>query len=128
LFVTGRKKDVLIVNGKNFSAHDVEFLVNTLAEIKKGRLVAVGVYSERVGSEEVVIIAESPQTSPQSRQEIKRAAKALLMQELDLCVRDVYVVPPGWIVKTTSGKISRAENRQKYLEETQAAAAQRLSA
>ena len=45
----------------------------------------------------------------------------IVCEELGLELRDVRVVPAGWLVKTTSGKLSRGLNRRKFLEETRTA-------
>jgi fatty-acyl-CoA synthase len=115
LFVTGRLKDILIINGKNFYAHDLETLVQEVPDVKRGRVVAIAVENEDVGSDEVVILAETEVTDAGRLKAMKRAVKEALIAGLDLYVREVCLVAPGWIVKTTSGKISRKENRAKYL-------------
>ncbi len=115
LHITGRKKDLLIVNGRNLYAHDLEFAANQVEGVKKGRVAAIGVYDESVGSEQIVVIAETPAVRPEERQAIARAMKKALMRELDVYINEAYLVPAGWIVKTTSGKISREANRSKYL-------------
>jgi fatty-acyl-CoA synthase len=117
LFVTGRIKDILIVNGRNFYAHDIEFVATRVPEIKKGRAVALGIYNDIVGSEEVVLVAESLLTDPVQKRELVRRVRELVLSELNLYLRDVHLVPLEWILKTTSGKIDRAENKKKYLEE-----------
>ena len=58
VFVVGRVKDVIIVNGKNVFAHDVEAAVSLVEGVKPGRAVAFGHFSERVGSEQLVVVAE----------------------------------------------------------------------
>ena len=49
--------------------------------------------------------------------EIKRHIKDTLFQEIGIAIREAMVVPSGWLVKTTSGKISRESNKAKYLSE-----------
>jgi hypothetical protein len=43
--------------------------------------------------------------------------KKTIFEQLSLLLQDIKIVSPGWLVKTTSGKISRNENRKKYLAE-----------
>src|SRR3989344_4907061 len=116
LYITGRKKDLIIVNGKNYYAHDVEFIVNHVQGIKKGRAVAVGIHNSKIGTEEVVLICETT-ISPGLHRNLIREIKRRISEGLNLSVKDVYLVPLKWIVKTTSGKISRNENKKKYLKE-----------
>lgn len=111
VFVLGRIKDLIIVNGRNIYAHDVEAAVNDVPGIHPGRCVALGVASDRTGSEEVVVIAETSAPSPDLVAAVNRAVLALF----GMPCAAVELVPPGWLVKTTSGKVSREQNHQKYL-------------
>jgi len=115
LYVTGRKKDLIIVNGKNFYAHDIEAAVNSVPGVHPGRCVAFGVYQAETGSEAVHVVAESG--IPQAGQPaLARDIKEAVQRELGLVVARAEVVADRWLVKTTSGKVSRRDNRRKYLE------------
>lgn len=119
LFVLGRIDDLVIVHGRNYFSHEIEAVVNFIPGLKPGRNVAVGVFNDTMGSDEAVVIAESeslPPTGPQAL-EVKRAVKHEVAEAMGLELRDVRIVPLGWLVKTTSGKISRSLNRDKYLAE-----------
>ena len=59
LYVTGRKHDLIIVHGRNYYAHELEFLINQLPGVHPGRNVALGWFRPEVGTEEVVVIAEA---------------------------------------------------------------------
>lgn len=113
LFVTGRKNDLIIVHGRNYYAHELEYLVNQTPGVHPGRNVAVGWFRPELGSEEVVVLAESDDSARSSQ--LTREIKQALLTQAGLQVFDVLVVPPGWLIKTTSGKISRTENLNKYL-------------
>jgi len=114
LFITGRVDDLIIVHGKNIYAHDVEFAMNQVPGVKAGRAVAIGLFVPEAGTQDLLLIAES--TEPADRHlALGRAIKAAVVQLLGLAPRAVRIVEPGWLVKTTSGKISRAENLRKHL-------------
>jgi acyl-CoA synthetase (AMP-forming)/AMP-acid ligase II len=115
VFVTGRAKDIIIVYGKNFYSHDIEDLTGGVDGVKPGRAVAFGVYNELAGSESVVICAETDEPDADRHAAIAQAVKATVSSSLDLVVGAVVMVPPRWLIKTSSGKISRAQNRDKYL-------------
>lgn len=120
LFVLGRIDDLIIVHGRNYFAHEVEALVNEFSEFKPGRNVAVDVFNEMLGSQEVVVIAElaGPELPDAAHATaLRRRVKHAVTEQMGLELRDVRMVAPGWLAKTTSGKISRALNRTKYLEE-----------
>lgn len=119
LYITGRKKEMFIVRGRNFFAHEVESVVNSCPGVKPGRAVAIGVFSDTLGSEEVIVIAESEIGDAQAKRQLSNAVKQALDERMSLQVRSVEIVEPGWLIKTTSGKISRKENLAKYRSEKQ---------
>jgi acyl-CoA synthetase (AMP-forming)/AMP-acid ligase II len=59
LYITGRKKDLIIVGGKNIYPQDLEDIANRTTGVYPGRAVVFGVLDERLGSEKVVIICET---------------------------------------------------------------------
>ena len=116
LYITGRTKDVIIVHGRNYYTHDIEMLVNQCPGVIPGRCVALGVYDSISASESVVVIAES-MCSPEEQGELSRLVKDQVLNGLDLTIQRAKIVPPKWLVKTTSGKISRKENARKLTNE-----------
>jgi acyl-CoA synthetase (AMP-forming)/AMP-acid ligase II/acyl carrier protein len=118
LFVLGRLDDLLIVNGRNLHAHEIETLVGAVPGLKPGRAVAFGVFNEAVGSEELVVVAERDPDAPVlGYGELERGIRALVYEQSNIEVKACRIVEPGWLVKTTSGKISRQANLAKYLSE-----------
>lgn len=114
LYVSGRIKDVIIVHGRNFYAHDIEEIVSGEAGVLPGRAVAIGVGSAQTGSEEVVVLAETRVEGGEAQRALKRAIKHAVFSRLELTVQSVRLVRPGWLTKTSSGKISRSENLARY--------------
>lgn len=115
LFVTGRKKDLIIVGGKNVYPGDLEALASGLASVIPGRVVAFGMVDERAGTEEAVLIAESELTDPEARRALADTVRAAITRGSDIALRRVEIVPPRWLLKTSSGKIARGANREKLL-------------
>ena len=114
LYVTGRRDDLLIINGNNVYAHDVEYAINLHTAVKAGRCVALGIFNERSGSEELTVVAEVS-GDERTRAELKRRIGEVVLGEIGVTLTRARFVEPGWLVKTTSGKISRRANREKYL-------------
>lgn len=114
LYVTGRIKDLIIVNGRNLYAHDIEAAASTVEGVKPGRSAAFGFDRASTGSEAVVVVVESTAAPGPAAEVIARRVRDAVSQALDLVLYDVLVRPPGLLVKTTSGKISREGNRRKY--------------
>ena len=117
LFVTGRKKDLIIVGGKNIYPQDLERLASEVEGVHPGRVVAFGVFNEQAGTEEVVIVAEVDENNPYARQIISDQIRQHVTRNSDIALRFAYVVDRGWLLKTSSGKIARAANRQKFQNE-----------
>jgi acyl-CoA synthetase (AMP-forming)/AMP-acid ligase II len=114
LFVLGRNDDLIIVNGRNYYAHELEFEASQATGIKPGRLVALGVEEVELGTHVVAIVGET-EAPIDEHAAIALAVRGAIAQACDLLIHDVALVPPGWIVKTTSGKLSRRENLERYV-------------
>jgi fatty-acyl-CoA synthase len=117
VFVAGRKKDMIIVGGKNVYPQDLESLAYEVPGIHAGRAVAFGVEDPEAGTEEVVIIAEVDTDDPDERQKIADALRRHISQNSAVVLRHAHLVDPRWIVKTSSGKTARSANREKFLQE-----------
>jgi len=115
LFVTGRMKDLIIVGGKNIYPQDLERLAGEVPGVHAGRVVAFGVFSEEAGTEEVVLLAEADADQPLQRQSIADQIRSNVNQGSDIVLRYIEVLDRGWLLKTSSGKIARGANREKYL-------------
>jgi acyl-CoA synthetase (AMP-forming)/AMP-acid ligase II len=116
LYVTGRKKDLIIVGGKNIYPQDLERLASEVEGVHPGRMVAFGVFNEQAGTEDVVIVAEVDVEDLAERERIAEAVRSRVTQGSDISVRHVAIVERGWLLKTSSGKVARRANREKYLE------------
>ncbi len=115
LYVTGRKGDIIIVRGKKFHAFDIEHIVGGVAGIKPGRSVAFAVENEDSGSEDAVVVAELNANAGAGPENVLRAAvRKAVYDGLGLMLSDIHLVPERWIIKTTSGKVSRHLNAEKY--------------
>lgn len=121
LYITGRKKDLIIVGGKNVYPQDIENLLNDIPGLYPGRATAFGVYNDKLGTEDIVIVAElradvSLDDKAQHKH-IMQEIRARVAQNTDVTARFLHLVEPGWLIKTSSGKIARRANRQKFLDE-----------
>lgn len=118
LYVSGRKKDMIIVGGKNIYPQDLETLTSEVPGVHPGRTVAFGMYDEEAGTEEVVIIAEVDSEEPSEQEVIADAIRKHVTKSSAIALRHVKVVGEKWIVKTSSGKMARSANKEKFLRET----------
>jgi acyl-CoA synthetase (AMP-forming)/AMP-acid ligase II len=116
--VAGRKKDMIIVGGKNVYPQDLELLAYEVPGIHAGRAVAFGIYDEKAGTEEVVIVAEVDTENAEERQKIADALRIHITKNSAVALRYAHIVSAKWILKTSSGKTARSANREKFMRET----------
>ncbi len=117
LYVIGRSKDLIISAGKNIYPQDIEDIVNDVPGVKAGRAVAFGVPDEREGTELLAVVAETTTDEPDELQAVNRAIRLEVSRRSMVTVNYVTLVGPMWLIKTSSGKIARAANRDKWLAE-----------
>jgi acyl-CoA synthetase (AMP-forming)/AMP-acid ligase II len=120
LYVTGRQKDLIIVGGRNFYPQDIESIVNTCPGAIPGRCVALGLEDEDLGTQKVLVLLESHLTELAEKSKLAAAVRRRVFEELDCPVAEVWVKEHMWLLKTSSGKIARKPNLERYLEESKA--------
>jgi fatty-acyl-CoA synthase len=111
LFVCGRVKDIIIINGRKYHPQDLEWAVDDLNGIRRGRVVAFGSEGRGTG-DRAVIVAEPSGAAPADA-----LADSIRRRIVDLCgllVNDVVLVPKGTVARTTSGKVRRAAMKLLY--------------
>ena len=117
MFVSGRKKDMIIVGGKNVYPQDLESLTYEVSGVHAGRSVAFGIFNDEAGTEDVVIIAEVQSEDTVEQERIADAIRQHVTKNSAIALRYVKVVGPKWILKTSSGKTARSANKEKFLKE-----------
>lgn len=117
VFVSGRKKDLIIVGGKNIYPQDIEELAMKTPGVHPGRVSAFGVFDEGSGTEEVVLVAEVETNDQLERERIADEIRRVVTRGSAISLYNVYIVGSNWLVKTSSGKNARVYNREKYLTE-----------
>ena len=115
VYISGRKKDLIIVGGKNVYPQDVEEIVSGVAGVHPGRVVAFGVFNVEAGTEEVAVVAEID--NPADKDQVADAVRKAVAHGSAVVLRYVHLVDAHWLVKTSSGKIARSANKEKFLEE-----------
>jgi fatty-acyl-CoA synthase len=117
VYVIGRSKDLIINAGKNIYPQDIEAVVNEVPGVHAGRAVVFGVPDEREGTELVVVVAEVKTQDETEQQLIRRAIRLAVVHQTSLTVSYIHLVGSKWLLKTSSGKIARGANREKWLKE-----------
>ena len=102
LYISGRQKDLVIINGRNYPPQAIEWVVEEIAGIRKGSVVAFSVDGN--STEKLVVIAETIMTDTV---ELAQAVSEQIRSALGLAVDKVVLVGRGSIPKTSSGKLQR---------------------
>ncbi|MEU1466831.1 fatty acyl-AMP ligase [Streptomyces sp. NPDC005761] len=122
LYVTGRLKDLLVIDGRNHYPQDLELSAETAhPAIRPGCIAAFSV-EDGTGGEHPVVVAETTATTAARCAEVEAAVRGAVGEAHGLSLRQVVLIRPGTIPKTSSGKIQRKACRAAYAEGTLAAA------
>ncbi|MFR9772533.1 HAD-IIIC family phosphatase [Nocardia sp. SC052] len=117
LFVTGRRKDVLIIDGKNHYPQDLESTVESAHEAVRPGCVAAFSVDGGIDGELPVVVAEVRTEDPAELADAEAAIRAVIGAEHALTLRSVVLIRPGALLKTSSGKVQRQACRAAYLDD-----------
>ena len=117
LFVTARIKDVIIKGGRNLYPQEVEEVASEVEGVRRGCVAAFGVSDQRLGTERLVIVAETRETDRSRQDQIAAQILTRVDAHLGLPPDIVRLVAPQTVPKTSSGKIRRDSCKQMYLRE-----------
>jgi fatty-acyl-CoA synthase len=109
LYISGRQKDLVIINGRNYPPQAIEWIVEEISGIRKGSVVAFSVNGD--ATEKLIIIAETMVTD---RAELEQAIIEEIRSALGLLVHKVVLVGRGSIPKTSSGKLQRGRTKDLF--------------
>ncbi len=116
LYITGRRTDVIIVNGRNIRAQDIEELAEQQVEVRSREASAFGV-TDVDGMTTIVLVIECRLTDVTERQSLTNRLQQLVYMAFGVnCI--VELVPPHTLPRTSSGKLSRFAARQGYIQRT----------
>jgi acyl-CoA synthetase (AMP-forming)/AMP-acid ligase II len=113
LYVTGRKKDLIIHHGKNYYPQDIEYIAETSSsEIRRGCSAA---FLDET-TEDIILVIETyhPKNEEEINQKICEEIKENVFTALDITLRTIILIYPSSISKTTSGKIQRNQVKKQY--------------
>ncbi|WP_394935021.1 AMP-binding protein [uncultured Ilumatobacter sp.] len=117
LVMCGRIKDVIIVGGRNVFPEDIERAVGPLDGVRAGNVIAFGMEGYK-GKESVVVVAEVRLTETSGGiADVRERIHHRALEISGLPPRDVMLVQPGTLPKTSSGKLQRSRCREEYLGE-----------
>lgn len=106
VFITGRKKDILFVNGRNFYAHDIENLILAETDLNPDELVVCGYRSDDQRQEQIALCIQATQVDDRCLGQLQ-AIRTLLNERLEFDIQHIVTLPR--LPRTSSGKIQRQE-------------------
>lgn len=114
IVVTGRRKDMIILNGRNIWPQDIERIVERQPELRPLDASAFGL-TRPDGSETAVVVVQCNLTAPPAREELVQRLRREIYASLGIhCL--IELVPRHTLPRTSSGKLSRSATRTGYLE------------
>lgn len=113
IVITGRSKDLILAHGRNIWPQDLEWAVEGAVSTRIGRTAAFPVEREN-GADEIVLLVECRSRNPENLIRLHAEASAAARIAANTTVR-VGLVPLSSLIVTSSGKISRARARQKFV-------------
>jgi fatty-acyl-CoA synthase len=111
VYIVGRKKDLIIINGRNYDPQRIEWLAEEVPGVRKGSVVAFS--RPGASSEELVVVAEGRESE---REAILQTLRTRINEQMQLTVADILLLRTGTLPKTSSGKLQRQKTRAYYLE------------
>ena len=125
IFITGRRKDLIIKAGRNIYAQEIERAVGAIEGVRMGCVAVFGVHDAAAGTENLIVMAETRVKRLDRLQELRSKVESVTLDVVGSPADDVTLVPPQTVLKTSSGKIRRVACRMAY--ESEGAAMTRRS-
>jgi fatty-acyl-CoA synthase len=116
LYISGRKKEMIIKRGKNIYPYDVERIASTVKGVRLGCCAAFDVHNEEQGTEDLVLVCETTVKDKNHLERLKQEIHNEILAKLGIAPDDIRLVPRETIPKTTSGKTQRILCKKIYLE------------
>ena len=127
VFICGRSKEVIIVNGRNYYPQDIEWEASHVEGVRKGNVIAFGARDNTERDRERVVVAfevqdasklgariVDPKELVRQNQPLVSAVRKAVLDGMNLSLDDVVPLAPGVLPKTSSGKLQRAKTRELY--------------
>ena len=113
IVITGRAKDLILHNGRNIWPQDIEWAAEQIEPLRSGDVAAFAVEGED-GDDDVVVLVHCRLADAAEMEELRRKVAGVVHQSAGVECK-VVLVPPKSLPFTSSGKLSRAGAKQKYL-------------
>lgn len=116
LFIQGRLDDMIIINGKNIYSHEIESEIYSVNGVIIGRSVAFSIENTISSTDSLIIVCETHFAENSLLRDLKQRIYNHVFNTISVMPREILLVPPKSILKTSSGKTDRKKNKHRYLE------------
>jgi fatty-acyl-CoA synthase len=114
IFICGRLKELIIVNGRNYYPQDLEWEASRIDGVRKGNVIAFGTGNTFGDRERVVVAVETSLSDHGTREALKHEVRKAIRRATGLAIDEVVDLDAGVLPKTSSGKLRRNETRRLY--------------
>lgn len=115
LYIYGRAKDVIIINGRNHDPAYIEFATEGVPGIRHERTAAFAVSSDTRATEGFILLVEKEKGDLRNQEEVVTLVRDSVTEKTGLIPDSVHIIEIGQMPRTTSGKVRRAEARRQFL-------------
>lgn len=115
IYITGRKKDIIITAGRNIYPEEIEKIVGDIPGVVQGCVIAFGVPDPQSGTEQCIVVAETQEQDATVRQGIIHKINTEIALSLNITLHQVILANPQTVPKTSSGKLQRSTCKRAYL-------------
>ena len=116
VYIVGRKKDIIIKGGRNIHPEGIEAIVNQITGIRKGCVVAFGVHDINIGTEKLIVVAETNVLDKTKLNKLQAQIIEQLAIDIGVVPDEIVFTSARTIPKTSSGKLQRDACKKAYLE------------
>ncbi|MGA0545375.1 AMP-binding protein [Brevundimonas sp. VNH65] len=114
LFVVGRTDDLILVNGRNIVAHEVEDQIAAVPGVAPGRVLVAGEFDDEVGTSRIIVLAESLPDDVLDEAAMSAAIGEMVFGSTGVTPATIRLLPRGYLVKSSSGKLARRASLNKF--------------
>jgi len=112
IVLCGRIKDVIIIGGRNIYPQDIESVVGAVQGVRTGNVIAFG--DEGTNARQHIIVVAETRVSADEAKALAKLISRRVTEDIGVPPREVILVPPGTVPKTSSGKLQRSACRELY--------------
>lgn len=112
VYISGRMKDLIILNGRNYHPQAIEWEVEQVDGVRLGNVVAFSTRGDE--TEQLVVVAETKLQDEEKRSALNDDLKKRVRDNLGLSASEIQLLPPGALPKTSSGKVQRARTKRMF--------------